>query len=1184
MTTFTFFKNKLQVLGMMASGLICLVDTSAQAQISDWIDVTDIYIKNARYEQNNGQYWEGTELEFNNAFNNAELSDKTYDVYQELSGLVSGKYRLSMQGFYRYGTAQTDFEKKDISTYNYAEMYAVSSFANYKQKLPRLGSETLNYELGGKCAAVSENPWSTKFYVPDNSESAYYWFMDGRYNVTFRNNVVVGDDGNLTIGIRKSKEVSGDWTCFTNWKLEYYNSIKTATEGNVVVNEVMSSNLDLMIDPSWNYGGYVEFYNPTDKAVTLATCYLSDDPENLTKWKIPNNSMFHLTPKGFATIWFDHNDQYCNTQANFKLDIDGGTLYLSDPDGKLILTQDYPEAIRRCTYARKTDGGDEWGWSGTITPGETNKGISFAQRQIDAPEVNLNGQVFDGQLNVKVYIPAGATLKYTTDGSVPTQQNGKTSSDGTFKVDKTTVFRFRLFRTGFLPSDVVTRSYISHRNEVLMNSGWGWGSSYQEIDFDFCAPIISIVTNNENIFGDDYGIFQRGNGNGRAGRGQADKCNWNMDWDRPVSFEYIPNGKEAALTQEVNMTAAGGWSRAWEPHSFKLKANKEYGLKYMPYMFFEDKPFNKNKTLQVRNGGNDYTCRFIDPALQTIVARSNFNIDLQSYVPAFVFINGEYYSMLNIREPNNKHWAYANRGLDDDEMDQFEMSPDSNYVQMEGTKSMFNKWYSLAKTANDPASYEEIKTIVDIDEYINYMALEFFFAGNDWPNNNIKGYRPKKEGGKFRFVLFDLDAAFNYSNPFAEFAKKQTFTFATLYGDGIEGKTKKGEIQFVTIFLNMLENDEFRKQFIDTYCIITGSIFEPNRCNDIINELQEKANAIMGQTGESCNSSANNLKNKFTSARQTSTIKTLKNYQKMQLTNVNSITATLSSNLDGAQILINGIPVPTPEFSGELFPPIKVKAQAPAGYKFKGWMSGNKVVSKDEEYQLQEETTTNQTLVATYEKVAGGNTIPVRINEVSASNTMASNDLFKHEDWIELYNTTDEVIDIAGMYISDKKKDPLKYQFVKSDNVSTLIQPHGFIIVWCDKSDAVSQLHTNFKLGNDNESYVILTAEDGTWADTLRYNAHDEEMSYGRYPDGSDNVYLMNMPTAGKSNLLCTSDTVMFKDNVPTYDVGIEAIEWSTINNQQPTDDNATYNLAGQQVGADYKGIIIRKGKKYLVK
>ena len=105
-----------------------------------------------------------------------------------------------------------------------------------------------------------------------------------------------------------------------------------------------------------------------------------------------------------------------------------------------------------------------------------------------------------------------------------------------------------------------------------------------------------------------------------------------------------------------------------------------------------------------------------DASIQQVVARSGLYVDYQAWQPVHVFINGSHYAVLNMREPNNKHHAYANYGIDTDEMDQFEVSPDSGYVQMVGTKDSFNHLLELSQNAEDEETYEKIRKMLDIDE------------------------------------------------------------------------------------------------------------------------------------------------------------------------------------------------------------------------------------------------------------------------------------------------------------------------------------------------------------------------------------------------------------------------------------------------------------------------------------
>ena len=100
-------------------------------------------------------------------------------------------------------------------------------------------------------------------------------------------------------------------------------------------------------------------------------------------------------------------------------------------------------------------------------------------------------------------------------------------------------------------------------------------------DKDYQLPIISVVADESFLYDEQIGVMVRGV-NGRAGNGQSTPCNWNMDWERPVNFSFITSEGEMALCQDVNLEMAGGWSRAWEPHSFKLIVEDQAGnLSYL---------------------------------------------------------------------------------------------------------------------------------------------------------------------------------------------------------------------------------------------------------------------------------------------------------------------------------------------------------------------------------------------------------------------------------------------------------------------------------------------------------------------------------------------------------------------------------------------------------------------------
>ena len=1383
-------KRLLSINIMLIACLVCNGQT--------WIDVTDTYIVNPRFDNDDRiTGWSGTEFGAANPKENAEHFSKNYDTYQQLSGLSAGKYRLSLDAFYRMGDARNDYSlytSNNYSDYQHAQLYAVSSIDDYYVKIVPSSSAALQTSLGGSVSGVGNNGgwWQeSPPYIPNNMEAAYYWFEAGYYDNSVE--CQVGSDGELTIGIRKSTTIGNDWTCIDNWKLEYYGTVtkatsltlspttlqmvpteehtlsytilpanttykklswsssntdiatvdnngkitaigsgscvitasttdgsnisktcrltvkqNTATSSNIIINEIMSANVDVYLDPNQNYGSWVEIYNPTSIPISLGGLYVTDDENNLKKNKLIAN-YGTAQANGFAILNFDHHEvwtQNAYRQIDDKLDCDGGEIIISDGT-TIIARQTYPSAISRCSYARTTDGGDEWSMTGNPSPGSSNQlNGGFANSQLNAPEVDKPGQLFTGSLQVQVTIPTNSTLRYTTDGTAPTLSNGSTSVTGIFDVNETTCYRFRLFKDGYLPSPVTTCSYI-------LNNG------------NYRFPIISIVTDRDNIYSKERGAFMQGS-YGRPGNGQTSKCNWNMDWDHPVSFEYITTDNECVVAQECSFSMCGGWSRAWTPHSFKLKAEKAYDFQNtFQAQFFKEKSFLKHKTLQVRNGGNDTSCRIKDPGIQMIVSRSGLNVDYQEWQPAHVFINGSHYAVLNIREPNNKDFAYSNAGIDTDEMDQFEISPDSGYVQMRGTKESFSRLVALSENASDSKTYDEIKTLLDIDEYINYMAVELYVGNWDWPQNNVKGYRDQKDG-KFRFVLFDLDGALSTSTPFSTFFGKEWYNFDNLHGydysqnRSVEGSHKYLQIEFVTLFKNMLQNDEFRKRFIDTFCIIGGSVFKPNHVSEIVNDVK---NYLSSGNYVNPSNTANSLINNFSSSYNNNMISQLKSNSqdaiKNDLSSVAKQSVKLSSNNKEGKIFINNIELPYSEFDGYLFAPTVFKAVAPAGYKFVGWKGssstnrigetliptgsnwhyydqgsldgrdwknsvdtswpqglaplgyftsdnnnsrgykttlnfGNnssqkiptyyftstvnltKSPNSDDEFSLDfivddgfiiyvngveggrynmpsgsvnyntfsssyapnNPDTGNMTLPASLFK-KGTNVIavevhnnnststdieweaslthytdntsdfistdsvftmpttgstsltacfeemnleemastfyhPIKINEISAGNDVYVNEYFKKNDWIELYNPTEYDLNIAGLYLSDDINQPTKYQIPSNSLINTIVPAKGHIIVWADKLEPLTQLHSNFKLSNADGEMVIITSSDEfvqnnqsyfknnqtmqSFADGFSYLYHKGTESCGRYPDGTNSLYKMSRVTIKNPN------------------------------------------------------------------
>ncbi len=595
----------------------------------------------------------------------------------------------------------------------------------------------------------------------------------------------------------------------------------------VRINEIQVANIDQYIDYSYNYGAWMELYNPTDALISLEHSRLRHiDADGITEEAALGLEHGLLGPGAFLTVWFDHNaadgtyGEQANLQIPFKLDPDGGRLLLIAEDGTVADSVCYFPAISRCSYARRTDGGDEWGWTGEPTPDAGNATSHFAAERLAAPVIDRESTLFTEELSFNVNIPAGTTLRYTTDGSAPTLRNGSTASSGAFTVNETQVYRFVLLGEGKLPSPVVTRSFI--KDEPAMQ-----------------LPVLSIATHPDNLFNDTIGVYVKGT-NGVPGNGRHDACNWNMDWERPVNMELLVKEGDAyttVLNQEAEFSIVGGFSRAygggngWEmKSSFRLKSGKLYeGKNSFNYpVFAGSKPYNKYKTLRLRNGGNDTYARFKDPAVHEIFRTSGFHIDCQAWQPCHVFFNGRYLGMLNFREDNNKNFGDSNYGIDTDEMDQFEINHVVGYEQKEGDDVAFKRWLALSKELaahpTDESVWEQICQLVDVDVYCNYMAAELYIGCSDWitNSNNMKGFRSRATNGKFHLVMFDKDSAFGTTDMISSM-------YSLLSNNDHRYADNNGVNYLAEIFYNMLAYEPFKRQFVHAFSIVGGSVMDPDR-------------------------------------------------------------------------------------------------------------------------------------------------------------------------------------------------------------------------------------------------------------------------------------------------------------------------------------------------------------------
>ena len=210
--------------------------------------------------------------------------------------------------------------------------------------------------------------------------------------------------------------------------------------------------------------------------------------------------------------------------------------------------------------------------------------------------------------------------------------------------------------------------------------------------------------------------------------------------------------------------------------------------------------------------------------------------------------------------------------------------------------------------------------------------------------------------------------------------------------------------------------------------------------------------------------------------------------------------------------------------------------------------------------------------------VAISQNLNLRINEIVTKNsTIAMDDFFEFDDWIEIYNPPGSAItNLAGYYLSDNPDSLTKWQIPADDAGITTVLPNNFIILWIDNDydNLTSQgpaHNAGFTLNSDGEM-ILLTAPDGTTIiDSTSFPEMATDISWGRSCDGCAQWQYFNNVTFEDNNFETQANELLFVNevqplNTSTYrDLQGEYDPWIEIYNP----NNHQVNLANYRISID---------------
>lgn len=557
----------------------------------------------------------------------------------------------------------------------------------------------------------------------------------------------------------------------------------------LVINEIMQSNIDCIMDDLNEFpDSWVELYNAGSSSVNLADYSLGDSDAPSKADALPSRT---VAPGAYVVVYCDKVGEGMHT--SFRLDSGkGGAVYLfrgGDVADKIENWKKQPAP--NIAYGRKTDGEDSWGYQAEPTPGAANCGRTVKD-MLGAPVFSVAGRVASESFNLLISVPddapAGTVVRYTTDGTEPVASSRECVNG--FAVNKTTVVRAKLFCDGYMSPRSTAQSYIFFPREMTL-------------------PVVSMVCDRRYFYDDKLGIYVKGTYDSNP-----DVHNYNYDWRRPVNLEiFEKSGEPSIINQLCETRVKGGASRGNALKSLVIYANKRFGTKRFEYEFFPDQApgLTDWKSLELRNAGNDFDYLYFRDALIQRMMGTHADLDWQPYRPAIMMINGEYKGMLNLRTRSNEDYIYTFYDGEED-IDMIE-----NWWELkEGDWTNFNAFKEFYNETGH--TYAEYEKWMDTREFANLMAMNLFYDNKDFPGNNIVCWRPRAEGGRWRWVAKDTDFGMGlYGAPY------DYKTFNWLYWHEYDpDHAWANDYEHTRLFRRLMDTPEFRSMFIDMCAVYMG--------------------------------------------------------------------------------------------------------------------------------------------------------------------------------------------------------------------------------------------------------------------------------------------------------------------------------------------------------------------------
>ena len=629
------------------------------------------------------------------------------------------------------------------------------------------------------------------------------------------------------------------------------------------INEIMASNLLTIKDENGDSSDWVELYNPDSVAVNLQGWALSDSASNPLKWIFGSVS---IQPGQRLVVWASSKNRPNGPQihTSWAISASGESILLTNPSGTLVDQFPSIAVARDVSMGRQPDGTGPLYFFTQATPGTANTTTGYPTETLAQPVFSVAGGMRTTSATVAITSTVvGGTIRYTLDGSDPIesspvysvpitlssrvgQANGismiRTNNQSvgapyyegwqqpSGEVYKINVLRARVFKTNVLPSRITTQSYL------IDPLGAG----------RFSLPMISISSSSENFFSAETGIYVVGNYNNYSQDGSA--------WERPGHIEFYETGGSLAFQGEIGIRLHGGTTVSRPRKSLRIYSRNPTGKVPFAHKIFPDKSVAIFDTFLLRNSGNDWGQAIFRDAMVSALAAPT-GIDRQHVRPVVVFLDGEYWGVHNLRDRFDEGYYLNHYGLGDLQFSQLEIcSCNSSWPSADsGEPTLVSDFTDIINRAGNnefasAAGYAALASRIDIDNYIDYNAIEIWCGNTDWPGNNQRVWRAvtpntsaganARLDGRWRWLLYDTD-----------FGLGLDFFYVIGYGDGPNHNTlahattstgtdwSNNEVG-TRLLRKALDNQTFKRKFINRFADLLNTSLSASNATATLDQFQ----------------------------------------------------------------------------------------------------------------------------------------------------------------------------------------------------------------------------------------------------------------------------------------------------------------------------------------------------------